>query len=424
MNKNILVKLLCLALACMLVLPMIVACGGGPSYVVTFDANGGVIEEDGEEYEEWDKYVAEGERIGSLPSPKRPGYVFDGWYEEEDEDFEDKIRKTTKVEYDMVLVAKWKQVGWGEPGSVGTVEFDFDGGHIIEVDEDGEEVEVDELILDVEYNDRVGTLPKPEREGYSFDGWFFENKNGSREQLRATTVMKEMQAIVAVAKWTEIPKCNDGTYNHIWGGWDDTYQMATCTQDGVSARYCTICQSKETSIQTPATGHSYSAWIDNFDPSVMGSERTCSACSYVDKDQFRNVMSSAMGGENVVIDGQAFGTGNAGCVTNGTWGDEWKTTFQANGSSLTLTFDFQKATYADFLVIQTTGAGVGFSIYYLEEGATDYTLLTKSGSPGLVKFELGKKIEGIKIQENSSSQGMLGWQEVALLVRSANYVAE
>ena len=419
MNKNILIKLLCLALACMLVLPMIVACGGGNNYVVTFDANGGYIEEDGEEYEEWDKYVAVNDRIGTLPTPKRPGYVFDGWYDEEDEDFEDKIRKTTKVEYDMVLVAKWKLVNWGESGSVGFVEFDFGGGYYIDENEE----ESDELIIEVEYMDRVGTLPKPEREGYSFDGWYYTGKNGSMEQLRATTQMT-IQNIVAIARWTEIPKCNDGTYNHKWGGWDDTYQMATCTQDGVSARYCTVCQSKETSIQTPATGHAWSTWIDNFDPAVMGSERTCSTCQFTEKDQFKNVMSRAMAGENATLDGAAWGSANIGCITNGTWGDAWQTTFQAHGASLTITFDFQRSEFVDFLVIQTSGTGVGFSIYYMEEGATDYTLLTKSGSPGLVKFELGKKIAGLKIQENSSSDGALGWQEVALLVRSENYVAE
>ncbi|MBQ7906835.1 MAG: InlB B-repeat-containing protein [Clostridia bacterium] len=425
MKKNILVKLLCLLLVCVLVLPMIVACGGN-SLVVTFDANGGIIEVDGEEYDEWEKYVAENDRIGTLPTPTRPGYVFDGWYEEEDEDFEDKIRKTTKVEFDMILVAKWKQVNWGEPGSVGSVEFDFAGGHILETDENGEEVEVDELIRDVDYNDRVSSLPEPEKEGYTFEGWFYEDSKGNTVQLRATTVMTQ-QFIVAIARWKEIPKCSDNTYNHAWGFWDDTYQLPTCTQDGISVSYCEKCGSKQTRSETPATGHDWGAgWVDNFSLEVLGAERTCRNCQFVEKDQFKNIMGKeAMGGELVKVDGTAFGGDSKyGCVTNGAWDDAWTTTLQGNNSALILTFEVQKTVYADFLVTATDGSGVGFTIEYLPEGSTEWQLLTRSGSVGVAKFDIGERIDGIRISENSSHQGLMAWQEVGLLVRSENYVAE
>lgn len=419
MNKNILVKLLCLALACMLVLPMIVACGGGPTCVVTFDANGGIIEEDGEEYEEWDKYVAEGERIGTLPKPTRPGYVFDGWYEEEDEDFEDKIRKTTKVDVDMVLVAKWKQVAWGETGSVGSVEFDFNGGAIIETDEEGEETEITELIRDVDYNDRIGSLPEPERVGYTFQGWFFEDSKGNIVQLRATTLMTQ-QFIVATARWEEIPKCNDGTYNHAWGQWDDTYQMATCTQDGVSARYCTTCGSKQTSVQTPATGHSWSRWNDTF----MASERTCSVCQEVDTDKFINVINEAMGGELPTLDGNAWGSAAIGCILNGNWDDTWASTFQANNSALIVTFEFVKTVYVDILYFKsmTNGGSIGYTVEVIKAGEEDWTTITKTFSGGtLCQQELGYEIDALRISEQTTSNGTIGWQEVALAVRSENY---
>ncbi len=66
---------------------------------------------------------AYGEKIGELPVPVRNGYVFEGWYLEEDTAFETPIIETKRVKEDLVLVAKWSEeppcahtVGWKTVG--------------------------------------------------------------------------------------------------------------------------------------------------------------------------------------------------------------------------------------------------------------------------------------------------------------------
>lgn len=52
--------------------------------------------------------VLKGGRIGKLPTPEeRIGYIFDGWYAEDDTEFASKYASSTKVNSDLVLVAKW-----------------------------------------------------------------------------------------------------------------------------------------------------------------------------------------------------------------------------------------------------------------------------------------------------------------------------
>ena len=52
--------------------------------------------------------IEKGARIGKLPVPaERIGWIFDGWYAEDDTEFKNKYTTSTKVTADTVLIAKW-----------------------------------------------------------------------------------------------------------------------------------------------------------------------------------------------------------------------------------------------------------------------------------------------------------------------------
>ena len=101
----ILALLLCLTF-------MLVACGGdeeeepsenleGEFFEVTFNLNyEGAPELEGRE-------VEYNQKIGELPTPYRKGFIFEGWYAEDDTEFTTKYTSAKKVTGDLVLVAKW-----------------------------------------------------------------------------------------------------------------------------------------------------------------------------------------------------------------------------------------------------------------------------------------------------------------------------
>ena len=121
MKKSTLTKIICLAVLCLMVLPLVIACGE-ETYTVYFDANGGEVNEE-------ERKVVVGEPIGKLPTPTKSGFKFAGWFDEEDTNFEDKVSKNDVFRLDTVLVAKWEK----DENTV-SVEFDPNGGTIADAD--------------------------------------------------------------------------------------------------------------------------------------------------------------------------------------------------------------------------------------------------------------------------------------------------
>lgn len=112
---------------------------------VYFDANGG-------ECDTYSRYEYEGVPYGTLPEASREGYVFAGWYSGGG-----KITEATVFAGgNITLTAKWElpkfTVSFGAVGDLG------DLGAFAP--------------LEVEKGSTVGTLPMPEKAGYSFVGWF------------------------------------------------------------------------------------------------------------------------------------------------------------------------------------------------------------------------------------------------------------
>ncbi|MBQ4634268.1 MAG: InlB B-repeat-containing protein [Bacilli bacterium] len=129
---------------------------------ITFDSDGGNTIKSQVAYK--------GEKVGTLPTPKRDGYTFDGWY-----DGTTKYTSSTIAKTDVTLKAKWvirEKL---------TINFDSDGGSAV-------------ASIEVYTGEKVGTLPTPTREGYKFDGWY----DGTTKYTSSTTVTK---SVTLKAKW-------------------------------------------------------------------------------------------------------------------------------------------------------------------------------------------------------------------------------
>jgi uncharacterized repeat protein (TIGR02543 family) len=132
--------------------------------------------------------VAVGGTVGdSMPSnPTKTGYIFDGWYTEDD-DVVSEFTESTPIEEDITVYAKWVSVD-----SEFTVNFDADGGTPAE----------QPRTVKYKYGSRtVGApnMPTPEKTDYIFDGWYTEQNGGGSRFTGSTPVSAD---ITVYAKWT------------------------------------------------------------------------------------------------------------------------------------------------------------------------------------------------------------------------------
>ena len=132
------------------------------------------------------KYIIKsfGDIYWTLPTPKREGYKFDGWYSE-------KNGKGSKYTSDMKYWGNREEVTWYANWKVDGSKINFDpcGGSC------------DTKYIIRSFGDVYGTLPTPKREGYKFDGWYSE-KNGKGSKY--TSDMKywgDREEITWYANW-------------------------------------------------------------------------------------------------------------------------------------------------------------------------------------------------------------------------------
>ncbi len=118
------------------------------TYTVSFNANGGTVSTN---Y----KRVTVGRPYGTLPTPVRNGYTFDGWYTTLHGGSQ--ITASSSVTGDEMLYAHWTAI---QQSKTFTVYFDSNGGM------DNHRAKT------VVAGESYGVLPVPARKGYSFDGWY------------------------------------------------------------------------------------------------------------------------------------------------------------------------------------------------------------------------------------------------------------
>lgn len=141
----------------------------GKSLIVNYDPNGG-------ECDKTKSLVPFNGTISDLPTPKREGYSFLGWFDGSGKQY----TSSTKVtDNNLALTAKWEINGL-------SISFDAKGGNCSKTS------------MTVTYGEKAGKLPEPTRDGYSFLGWYY-TKKGKTEQLTSSTVITS--SISAYAEW-------------------------------------------------------------------------------------------------------------------------------------------------------------------------------------------------------------------------------
>jgi uncharacterized repeat protein (TIGR02543 family) len=139
------------------------------SYKATFDPNGGTVTPTSvtKEY---------GSAIGTLPTPARTGYTFQGWYTAKTGGT--KIATTTKVAANVTYYAQWKINSY-------TVTFNPNGGI------------VSPATVTKTYGSAIGTLPTPTLKDHTFLGWYTELAGGTK----ITTAQLVLKAVTYYAQW-------------------------------------------------------------------------------------------------------------------------------------------------------------------------------------------------------------------------------
>ena len=156
---------------------------------VTFNANGGSVSTGS-------KKVTFDSTYGTLPTPTRTGYDFDGWFTASSGGSQ--VSSSTKVttDSDQTLYARWsaKEI---------TVTFNANGGS------------VSQSSKKVAFDSTYGTLPTPTRSGYTFNGWFTASSGGS--QVSSSTKVTATSNHTLYAQWSEIFYTYDIKYISVNG---------------------------------------------------------------------------------------------------------------------------------------------------------------------------------------------------------------
>ena len=152
------------------------------TFTATFVLNGGTLVDDNGVNLESREFVEDSLIFNGLTF-SRPGYVFDGWYTDAgftnlfSADGTDAIMPSENI----TLHAKWNALSY-------TVFFDANGGSVSTASI--------QALSDV----ALGELPVPERQYYTFDGWFTEATDG--EVVTAESAFARTEDLTLYAHWT------------------------------------------------------------------------------------------------------------------------------------------------------------------------------------------------------------------------------
>lgn len=155
------------------------------TYPVTFNPNGGRVSQAS-------KVVTIGKTYGTLPTPTRTGYRFDGWYTKEIGGT--KVTETTYVGTNppATLYAHWTAKKY-------LVTLNANGGKI-----NTASGQVSTKSYTATYGSKYNFLPRPIRTGgYNFDGWYTDQTNGTK--VDSDTTVTTTKDHILYAHWSLIP---------------------------------------------------------------------------------------------------------------------------------------------------------------------------------------------------------------------------
>ncbi|MBO5261662.1 MAG: InlB B-repeat-containing protein [Clostridia bacterium] len=455
MKKATFIKLLCLAIACLMLVPMIVACGeqkpdgansntdgstnsstsgssntdNGEKITVQFRGNGKGADFEGSTSVEINK----GGKLDvtQMPSVYRDGYEFDYWAYDTKGDNQwnegDVFNQTT------ILYAIWTSTG-STPGTGSstpdtgsstdpidppdnppsttnvTVEFNTGTGYF-----------TDATLYEatVKVGGRLGSFPTPVHDNAAmlFSGWYKD----SACTIPASLSDKYEADTMLYAYWIEQAECTDGSYNHLYSGWD-VDQKADCVKPGTYARYCDYCNDKQIKVGDPALGHQFGQWQEAF----MARQRTCQrlGCGEIEIENFKNVTVSVLGSkpaEQITGSTTNFYVVPFTNLINNRW-DEGHGEFvgpKGNGTAY-VQFNLLEPTTLDRIYFKGEGV-TSINVYVQYEGEDDFTLVgicggcsDKEDTP-FVEPDSSKNILSIKFVEDNPPNGTSKWQEVAFV---------
>ncbi len=174
--------------------------------------------------------VVHGEAIGTLPEPERNGYTFQRWTVMGNIE----VQPSMTVTEDIVCTAQWQANEY-------TVEFDAQEGSVSPESKT------------VTFDSAYGTLPTPNRSGFSFKGWFTEVMGGG-VQVTAATIVNKTEDHTLYAYWevVETGYCSV-TFDANGGTCSETSrQVAEGTKIGTFPAV------------SPRTGYYFMGWKDSF----------------------------------------------------------------------------------------------------------------------------------------------------------------
>ena len=365
---------------------------------VTFDPKGGTFPEGTENF----RLVEKNDVLGSnLPKPTKPGYIFGGWFAEYDTEFEDKYGSTSRIVFDVKLVAKWNI----DPESQ-TINVYLDAG-------EGSLPDGASDTLVITSGTLIGNLPTPTQDGYNFDGWYLESDTLFLNKIDRTTRIdgKVGEAIVLVAKWKKIVYCLDGTENHQWSPWDE-YTQATCETPQQDVRECTVCGETEYKYGAAALGHQWSAWSYG----LLTESRACSECKKTETVNYKNITQRALGVGNLpVINGAYDESVSPSVLIDSNFDNALASTIAGKGGELRITLNLAMPTYIDAIYVKGIGTAPYEVTYYTKDGEQHYAGMGRMGST--YRFECGAAVTKVVFYMANSANGTDGWQEIALAIK-------
>ena len=144
------------------------------SSVVTFDANGGTVDEAS-------KIVYYSQLYGELPVPVKDNYDFIGWFTAKEGGTQVTATTPVSVLANQTLYAQWSPMKFN-------ILFNANGGTVT--------TESKEVTFGV----AVGEIPVPEKEHYDFVGWFTQETGGT--QITAETILESAVETTVYAQWS------------------------------------------------------------------------------------------------------------------------------------------------------------------------------------------------------------------------------
>ena len=145
------------------------------SSIVTFNANGGSVGQTS-------KIVYMGQQYGTLPTPERQYFAFKGWYTAAEGGTQITAETMVNTKVNQTLYAHWEAI-------TATILFNAEGGN------------VSPSTKLVYIGEKVGALPTPTRDYYTFVGWY----TALGEKFTADSVLTQAETKYIYAKWNLIP---------------------------------------------------------------------------------------------------------------------------------------------------------------------------------------------------------------------------